>query len=220
MRPFFTVCLLLSGLAFSASAQEDKTADSQTSKIAAIAPSAHSKTIARVEKYLQQITTIRADFEQVAADGSLAKGKFYLKNPGRMRWEYYPPSPILLVSNGDRLVYFDSELEQVNYISLDDTIVGFLGRKKMQLDTDVTALKNIEITPAAIRVTLAQRDAPEQGQLTLEFSDKPLMLKQFIMEDAAGNQTHIALSNIEYGVQIPDSRFIFKDPRGVIDKYR
>lgn len=172
--------------------------------------------IARVEAYLKQLTTIKAHFEQVAPDGGLAEGKFYLKRPGKMRWEYAPPTPILLVSNGETITYFDAELDQVNFVSLDDTIAGFLTKDELKLNTDATRLKAFEVTPGAIRATIEQRERPENGHLTLEFADAPLTLKQLVITDAAGNETHIALNTPQYGVELDDSLFIFKDPRGVI----
>ncbi|MBV8938250.1 MAG: outer membrane lipoprotein carrier protein LolA, partial [Alphaproteobacteria bacterium] len=45
----------------------------------------HGESLKRVEDYLNGITTIVADFTQVAPDGSLAGGKFFLKRPGKMR---------------------------------------------------------------------------------------------------------------------------------------
>ncbi|MDE3060750.1 MAG: outer membrane lipoprotein carrier protein LolA, partial [Pseudomonadota bacterium] len=73
----------------------------------------HEKTIHRIEDYLSNLTTIVSDFTQVAPDGTLSTGKFYLKRPGKMRWQYNPPTPILMVSSGSELVYYDIELDQI-----------------------------------------------------------------------------------------------------------
>ena len=78
----------------------------------------HEKTIERLENYLSGITTITSDFSQAAPDGSISAGRFYLQRPNKMRWEYKPPVPILMVANGLELVYYDKELEQVTYIPL------------------------------------------------------------------------------------------------------
>lgn len=65
----------------------------------------------RVENYLNSISTIVADFTQVAPDGTLASGKFYLKRPGKMRWQYEPPTPVLIILNDWHFIYYDYELE-------------------------------------------------------------------------------------------------------------
>ena len=54
----------------------------------------------RIQDYLNGITTVTADFTQVAPDGSLTGGKFFLKRPGKMRWQYSPPTPLLMIADG------------------------------------------------------------------------------------------------------------------------
>ncbi len=171
--------------------------------------------VARVEQYLSTLTTITADFSQVDANGNLAGGKFYMKRPGRMRWEYSPPTPILLVSDGKVMTYYDAELDQVNYIPLDDTLGGFLAQKNLKLDSDSTRLTAFEAKDGIVRATLVQKSKPDEGSLTLEFDDKPLQLRQMIVKDATGKQTRIALEHAVYGQNLPDSLFKFEDPRGV-----
>ncbi len=190
------------------------------SAAAAVDVAKHAKDIARVESFLSLLTTIKADFEQVAPSGETTEGVFYLQRPGKMRWEYNGPTPILLVSNGKTITYYDAELEQVNYVSLDDTLAGFLAKETLKLNTDATELVNFEVSPGAIRATIRQREKPENGTLTIEFSDKPLVMKQLIIADAGGNETRIALSGAEYGKKLDRSLFIFKDPRGVIRRKR
>lgn len=183
---------------------------------AAVDIAKHAKDITRVESFLSLLTTIKADFSQVAPSGETTKGIFYLQRPGKMRWEYKGPTPILLVSNGKTITYYDAELEQVNYVSLDDTLAGFLAKETLKLNTKATELVNFEVSPGAIRATIRQRDKPENGTLTIEFTDKPLVMKQLIITDAGGNETRISLANAVYGQKLDRSLFIFKDPRGVI----
>ena len=66
----------------------------------------HKKTIVRVQDYLSGLTTITSEFIQVAPDGKLSSGKFFLERPGRMRWQYNPPTPILMVANGSDMGFY------------------------------------------------------------------------------------------------------------------
>lgn len=193
---------------------------SAQSALAAVDMAKYAKDIARVESFLSLITTIKADFTQVAPSGETSEGVFYLQRPGKMRWEYNPPSPILLVSNGKTITYYDAEMEQINYISLDDTLAGFLAKETLKLNTDATELVGFEVSPGAIRATIRQRENPDNGTLTIEFSDKPLLMKQLIIADVGGNETRISLSGAKYGQKLDSSLFIFKDPRGVIRRKR
>ena len=44
--------------------------------------------LARISAYLNSITTLTGKFTQVSSNGSYAEGTFYLKKPGRLRFEY------------------------------------------------------------------------------------------------------------------------------------
>lgn len=178
----------------------------------------HTADIARVESYLSSITTISADFSQISADGSLASGKFYLKRPGSMRWQYASPSNVLLISDGGTVVYYDPAVEQVSYVPVDDTLATFLTRRDVRLESASMHLAKFEASAGAVRVTVVQKKKPKEGSLTLEFSDNPLALQQLIVTDANSQNTSVRLQNPQFGMPLDDGLFVFKDPRGVLPK--
>ena len=47
----------------------------------------------RIAAYLGSIRTMYAKFRQVASGGGIATGQLWMARPGRMRFEYDPPSP-------------------------------------------------------------------------------------------------------------------------------
>ena len=100
-----------------------------------------------------------ADFTQVSPDGSLAEGKFYFERPGKMRWEYAPPTPILMVSSGSQLIYFDKELAQTTYIPMDSTPAGFLMSDPIRFDESVVVEEASDVD-GVLRVTLHQAKKP------------------------------------------------------------
>lgn len=165
----------------------------------------------RIENYLTRLTTIASDFIQVSPQGDLAAGKFYLMRPGQLRLQYEPPTPILMVTAGDYLVYYDYELKQVNYIDMDDTLISFLAREEIKFDDSV---KVVDLTHSnnSLRVTLIQSKRPKDGMLTLEFSDSPLALRNMVVTDSAGQKTTVSLNNAKFGVKLDPELFKFKDP--------
>lgn len=179
-----------------------------------------ARTIARLEAYLSNISTLKAKFNQVAPNGDVSSGTFSLKRPGKMRWDYDPPIPLLLVSDGKTITYYDSDLGQVNYMSVDDTLASFLARKDILLNSPAIELKEFSAKDSAIRVTIVERAKPTEGSLTLEFSDNPLALRFMGVTDASGNVTQVQLQNAQFGAQLADSFFVFKDPRGVTVRKR
>jgi outer membrane lipoprotein-sorting protein len=172
----------------------------------------HLATVTRVQNYLSNLTTLVSEFTQTAPDGSIASGKFYLQRPEKMRWQYNPPTPILIVANGSELVYYDSELEQISYIPLGSTLIGFLAEDKISFDKSVGITSFYE-NAGVIRIGVAQRDKPSDGNLVLEFSDKPLILRSMVVTDAGGQITNVSLNNAEFGARIDSKLFDFKDPR-------
>jgi chaperone LolA len=174
--------------------------------------------IARVEAYLSTIRSIVSDFSQTSSDGSTGTGKFFLKRPGKMRWQYNPPTPILLVSDGKTVTYYDAGLDQISYVGMDDTLGGFLTKKELKLDSESTKLTGFEVQGTVVRATIVQRKKPSEGSLTLEFSYKPLELKKIIAVDATGNETIVTLQKPQFGPVLDDKLFIFEDPRGVNHK--
>jgi len=169
-------------------------------------------TIQRIERYLSDLTTIVSEFTQVAPDGSLTNGKFFLQRPGRMRWQYNPPTPVLMVANGSELVFYDYELEQVSHIPLDGSLISFLAQDKISFGGNV-GITQFSNEAAAIRIEVAQKKKPTEGKLMLEFSDKPLQLRSMVVTDATGQITTVALTNARFGEKIEPSLFVFKDPR-------
>jgi outer membrane lipoprotein-sorting protein len=175
--------------------------------------------LTRVESYLNGIKSLDAKFLQIAPDGSLSEGKLYLLRPGRIRFEYAPPSPILVVADGTWIVFHDDELKQTTRVPLGSTPLSILMRDKVALDGAVT-VKRVERQPGSLRVTLFDTDKPKEGQLTLVFSDQPLMLKQWVVEDAQGQSTTVALDKMETNVDFKQSLFVFHDnaPRGGVQQ--
>lgn len=175
--------------------------------------SVNKATIDRLQTYLSNLTTIISDFTQTAPDGTLSSGKFFLERPGRMRWQYNPPTPILMVSNGSELVYYDYELQQSSHIPLDQTLIGFLAQERIRFDTDTqVGITDLSIQPGVIRISLAQRDKPGDGQLMLEFSDRPLLLRNMVIRDATHQVTTVSLNNARFGVDIDPKLFDFREP--------
>ncbi len=167
---------------------------------------AETGTLQRIENYLNTLTTIVSDFTQVAPDGSLSTGKFYLERPSKMRWEYDLPTPILMVANGGTIIYFDRELAQTSYIPVDDTPAGILLRDKIHFNDNID-VKQLTQEAGIIRLTITQAAQSENGELTLEFSEKHLALLNLVITGANKQKTRINLSNSSMGQPIDSNKF-------------
>ena len=167
--------------------------------------------LGRVESYLNSIETLQGRFLQVAEDGAQAHGRFFLKRPRRLRFEYAPPTPVLIVGDGIWLVFHDKEIGQVNRLPLSSTPVGLLVEDVTSF-TGRVAVTAVERRPGQLRVTIRDRDNPGQGELRLVFSDPPLELRQWHVIDAQGLTTRVSLFEVLANAPLEAGLFVFRDP--------
>ena len=178
---------------------------------AALTPQDRSD-IARVEAYLNGIHTLHARFRQIAPNGGTSGGQVWLERPGRLRFEYDPPSPFLLVGGHGLLVFHDSRLQQTSNIPLSSTPLGLLLQDNLRLSGDVT-VAGLTRAPGQLQLRLLRSKSPADGTLNLVFADAPLALLQWSVVDAQRQETRITLYNIELGGTFKQSLFEFIDPR-------
>lgn len=154
--------------------------------------------IARIEAYLNGLKSLKAHFVQVAADGDLSQGTAWLERPGRMRFQYDPPAPFLLIAGHGVLTFHDRALQQTSNIPLSRTPLGILLAENVELQGAVTVTA-IQRLPGQIQLTLVRTASPGDGSLTLIFADPPLVLRQWTVVDAQRRETHVTLYNAQTG---------------------
>jgi outer membrane lipoprotein-sorting protein len=175
-------------------------------------PAAQAGDVSRIEAYLNDLTTLRSGFVQINPDGAMVTGELYYQRPDKMRLDYHPPSPILIVSDGWQIVYYDRKLEQVSYLFPSSTPLGFLLSDQIRLSGDVT-VTDLAREAGELRVTLVQTDEPNQGSIELAFAENPMELRRWTVIDAEGQATNIVLDGLETGVPLDSGLFRFHNPK-------
>jgi outer membrane lipoprotein-sorting protein len=168
--------------------------------------------VGRVESYLNGIHTLKARFLQIAPNGASSEGQAWLERPGRMRFQYDPPAPFLLVAGHGLLVFNDSQLKQTSNLPLDRTPLGILLRDNLRLSGDIT-VSRVTRLPGQLQVTLFRTATPNEGSLTLVFADNPLALRQWSVIDAQRQETRVSLYDVVLGSVFDQSLFTFVDPK-------
>jgi outer membrane lipoprotein-sorting protein len=171
-----------------------------------------SADLARIEGYLDSLKTLKAHFLQVAPNGAISQGNVWLDRPGRMRFQYDPPSPLLLVAGHGLVVFHDKSLNQTTNIPLSQTPLGILLADHVRLKGDV-AVTGMQRLPGQLQVSLIRTASPGDGTLTLIFADNPLTLRQWTVLDAQRQETRVTLNNAELGGRFDQKLFEFIDPR-------
>lgn len=168
--------------------------------------------IGQIEAYLNGITSMKARFLQVAANGATIGGDVWMHRPGRIRFEYDPPDRMLLVAGDGLLVYYDPAVKQTTNVLLSSTPLGLLLEKNLKLSGKVT-VTGIARAQGQIQLTIIRTEQPRDGAITLIFATDPMTLRSWIITDAQGRKTQISLYDVTYGGQYPNSMFTFVGPQ-------
>jgi outer membrane lipoprotein-sorting protein len=162
--------------------------------------------LTRVEEYLNGIHTLQSRLQQYSPDGGVATGMIYLQRPGKMRIVYDDPTPILIVSDGRSIRLWDRKLRQLSQIAVEDTPAWFLLRPDIRLTGDVT-VTHFEHTPGALRLAMCETKDPDQGNLTVVMSERPLELRQWTVLDQQHKQVTVTLDDPHYNVSLDQLLF-------------
>jgi outer membrane lipoprotein-sorting protein len=171
--------------------------------------------LARVSAYLNSITSMQAGFVQVGPNGELDQGVLFAKKPGRLRFEYAPPSPYLIVSDGQTIAVANNQLRTVDRYPLLENPLSVILKDGIDLARDANVVA-IDHQSGTLRITARQDSGPLKVQVTLIFADPAIELRQWIITDAQGLQTMIALKDMKTQVQIDPSKFMLQD----VDRFR
>lgn len=172
-----------------------------------------ARELARISAYLNAIDTLTGTFVQVDPDGVLSEGQFYMKRPGRIRFEYNEPNPALVVADGFWVGVVDKRYESVDRYPLSDTPLNLILKENVNLAAE-GAVTGIERREGKMRVTATDPSHPERGSIILVFTDNPLELRQWIVEDAQGGLTTVALSETRRNVGVENALFVIPGDAG------
>jgi outer membrane lipoprotein-sorting protein len=151
----------------------------------------------RVSNYLSSVQTLIGDFVQIGPDGGRTIGKFYIQKPGRVRFEYEPPSPIDIVADGSSVVVRDRKLATQDLYPLSQTPLRYLLADQIDLarDTNLTAVSRDN---TFVTVMIEERQIfVGTHRLVLMFGAKDMQLRQWIVTDPQGYDTTVAVYNLD-----------------------
>ncbi len=151
--------------------------------------------VGRAEKYLNSITGLTGDFVQTN-NGKKEVGEFSMLRPGRVRLDY-KNMPVQLISDGDDLYFYDSDLDQITTVPLTSTPAGILVRKNIDLTNADISVSDSESSSKTFSLTMHLRDNEGVGNMTVVFDKNPVKLNSWTVVDAMGNKTDVAFFNLK-----------------------
>lgn len=166
--------------------------------------------VARVEQYLNSVTTMKARFLQTSAAGSVSSGTYYVRRPGRLRFEYDPPVPILIVADGTQVTMVDFKQQDFSQWPIGWTAASFLVADNLRLSGDITVTE-ARVINGDIHISMYQTKRPNEGRATMIVQDSPMLLKGWSITDAKGNQVNVSLTRVEAGIDLSKISFRFNE---------
>jgi outer membrane lipoprotein-sorting protein len=152
--------------------------------------------VQQVSDYFSALQNLKGAFVQTGSDNKRMKGKFFVKRPGRFRFDYALPSKQIIVSDGESLAIQDLDLNNEDRVSLDQTPFRLLLRKDVNLlrDAKITEVQQAE---DLIVLSLEDKDPDSPGKIKLFLATKPsIELKEWVTTDAQGLDTRIELTEL------------------------
>lgn len=177
-----------------------------------------AKDVKKVENYLNSIKTLSADFVQIASNGEKAEGRIYIEKPNKIRMEYNAPSNILIVGNGDYIVYYDKELDQITNIDYDDVPAAMILANKVNLDGKDITVTDFYQDPGMTRLSMQYNDAEDLGPFTLVFSNNPFVLKQWKVITPQSLEVSLSLYDSVIDAKINQDLFKFNKKKQTAKK--
>src|SRR5262245_45587496 len=151
----------------------------------------------RVSNYLMSVRVLSGDFVQIGPDGSKSEGEFYLQKPGRVRFDYNPPSPIELIADGSSVVVRDRKLATQDLYPLSQTPLRFLLADQLDLMRD-TNIVGVYADDVFVTIVIEERQIlAGTHRLMLMFNAQDLQLKQWTVTDPQGYDTTVAVYNLD-----------------------
>ena len=153
--------------------------------------------VERVSAYLSNMKTLVGDFVQVGPDGRRTEGQFYVQKPGKVRFEYSPPSRVDVIADGQSVVVRDRKRATQDLYPLSQTPLRFLLADKVDLMKD-SSLTAVYADDVFITVVVEEKNGVVgTSRLMMMFAAKDMQLKQWTVTDPQGYDTTVAVYNLD-----------------------
>lgn len=167
--------------------------------------------LAEIAEALEAVQTASGRFAQINPDYSVVEGDFAIQRPGRVRFEYDDPSPILLVADGTTVAIEDRDLETFDRVPIGQTPLKLLFGSKIDFDSSVEVL-NLATSTEQVLLTVRDATGDTDGELTMVLAPESLQLLGWRVVDASGALTSVQLEDVELNNRLSPRLFRIEDP--------
>ena len=170
-----------------------------------------AKAVERINAYFNNITNLQGSFEQVDSTDKRSTGRFYVQRPGKIRFDYAPPSALRIVADGSHLAIEDSDLRTVEKYPIQSTPFRLLLSEAVDLERDAR-IAGVESQEGTLAITLEDKSGDAAGSIRLIFeSGAELQLKEWTITDAQGLTTRVTVNDVVSGRKVAADFFTAKE---------
>ena len=169
-------------------------------------------TLQQAQSYLQGLTSAQGTFVETGPGGQRREGRFFLRRPGRMRFEYTNPAGLLVVSDGYNVKRYDPRLETFQQVPLGQTPLSTFLARNVRFDQGVRVDRVTRMQTGAFAITARDSCRPNDGSVILAFAGSPLRLQEWTITDAQGSRTRTQLTTLTNASGLAASLFQLRDP--------
>lgn len=167
--------------------------------------------VAKAQAYLQGLRYARGRFTQTDPNGAVSSGTLYLSRPGKIRFEYDPARPLLVVSDGNNVKIYDKALKTFDQYPLGSTPLSLFLSHEIRLDRGVV-VERVEPVPGGFALTARDGRKRAEGRIRLVFGDAPMALREWTVTDARGRRTRVQFSGVTEVASLDPALFVLRDP--------
>ncbi len=167
--------------------------------------SAASDAAQRIADHFSSVATMSGEFVQFGPRGEQTGGKFYIQRPGKIRFNYEPPSGYKVISDGKSVVIDNSKLNTMDLYPLSKTPLKLL--LDDHIDLSGRKVKSVKEEQDLTTIQLADRQFFGNSTITMMFDPKSYDLRQWTITDPQGKDTTVMIFNVKQGVKIDQDLF-------------
>ena len=145
------------------------------------------------------------EFVQFGPRGEQTGGKFYIQRPGKLRFNYAPPSAYTVVSDGRSVVIENIKLKTADLYPLSKTPLKLLLNDK--IDLSGSKVKSVKEEDDLTTIQLVDKSVFGNAKITMMFDPKSYELRQWTITDAQGKDTTVMIFNVKQGVKLDQKLF-------------
>lgn len=170
--------------------------------------------VEKINAYFNELKNLEGQFLQTDADDSRKKGRFFIERPGKVLFDYAPPSAQKIISNGEYLAIENHDLNTTDRYPLESTPFRLLLKETVNLAVDAQIVA-LDVGENIVVLTVEDKEARGGGQIRLFFDWPEIQLKEWIITDAQGLNTRIELAALETNKETDPNLFKFSPGIGL-----